>query len=81
MVPMTGAGRIVGGVVSIVGIGTLTLFSSLITVESAVAASTGESVVARAFARIAGPRFKLGVTKWRLNSARESMLRLPRRCA
>jgi hypothetical protein len=80
MVPMTGAGRIVGGVVSIVVIGTLT-FSSLITVESAVAASTGESVVARAFARIAGPRFKLGVTKWRLNSARESMLRLPRRCA
>ena len=32
MVPMTAAGRIVGGIVSIVGIGTLALFSGLITV-------------------------------------------------
>jgi voltage-gated potassium channel len=32
IVPMTAAGRIVGGVVSIVGIGTLALFSGLITV-------------------------------------------------
>jgi voltage-gated potassium channel len=32
MVPMTTAGRIVGGIVSIVGIGTLALFSGLITV-------------------------------------------------
>jgi voltage-gated potassium channel len=32
MVPVTAAGRIVGGVVSIVGIGTLALFSGLITV-------------------------------------------------
>ena len=32
MVPMTAVGRIVGGVVSIVGIGTLALFSGLITV-------------------------------------------------
>jgi voltage-gated potassium channel len=32
MVPVTAAGRIVGGIVSIVGIGTLALFSGLITV-------------------------------------------------
>ena len=32
MVPMTVAGRIIGGAVSIIGIGTLALFSGLITV-------------------------------------------------
>src|ERR1700753_3809708 len=32
IVPMTAAGRVIGGVVSIVGIGTLALFSGLITV-------------------------------------------------
>ena len=32
IVPMTAAGRVIGGVVSIIGIGTLALFSGLITV-------------------------------------------------
>ena len=34
MVPVTPAGRVLGGVVAIVGIGTLALFSGLITVGS-----------------------------------------------